>query len=492
MSSLGSITGYDDPELEDLIDKQDIVILQPKDGWIAPYPVPDEWNWNGKTLDLSRETFSSSSDILKTFDFPTATFAGCPSLEAKSSRDFTNAVKTVCKGCTKVTVVHNRDLVVTLLNTFRCVVELVLPHNLRLQNPLTETKLTSNHSLKVLKGDMCGIGSNHLLMDQATILSLINQCPQLEHLDTNLDELLELVPALFISLGNRKPFTTAQLNNCILGSFRHRVTLGNIVVNSGANFYCLNLILSCSRRRNRLEIVTGSTDVVAMIPSFENVTSLFIQFVRGRFSACPYKSCFPKALKKFRLSALELRIFIDVRLSEIAQHGSQLESLSLIDCWIVDEKLKPGTFEKLKVLGVGNEIAFNVLGRGGLSEVMFSRLIQRCSSLNELHVSGQELCCIFLKRSFKKSNLVNLKKLVLWTKQSLAGLKVGVSDLEALKTDLVSLECVITDSFDIRLFFQVYAQDVRLKWLSCTRCVAELAAVNGTDLVTNNFFADVV
>ncbi|XP_064490418.1 uncharacterized protein LOC135401771 [Ornithodoros turicata] len=488
MSSLGSITSYADPELEDLIEKQDIVILQPKDGWVAPDPIPGEWSWNGKTLGLTRETFSLSSDLLRTLEFPTVTFAGCPSLEAKSSRDFANAVKKVCKGCTKVTIVHNKDLVTTLLHTFQSVVELVLPHNMRLQSFLSEDKLASNHSVKLLKGDMCGIGGNHLLLDEPTVLGIVSKCQQLEYMDINVDELLELVPFTFIDVGERNPVLTLQLNNYILGSFRHRVTLENIAVNSHVNIHSLEMILSSNKCTSNLEIVTGDEIVVAMIPCFENVTNLFVKFING---TCSFTVCFPEALKKFELSSLELRIFTDVKLSKIAQHCRQLESLSLIDCWIDDEKLKPEAFENLRVLGVGNQIAFSLFGKGGLSTVMFARLIERCSSLNELHVSGQELCRIFLKQNFKKSNLVNLKKLVLWTKQSLADLGVLVSDLEALKTDLVSLECVVTDSFDIRLFFQVYAQDVRLKWLSCTRCVAEFAVVNGTILVSNKFFADV-
>lgn len=481
---------YDDPILGDVLYEDNTIVLLPKDSWTPSPQHPSGWTWDAKarTLRLSQQTFVSSADLLGTQNFLAVIFAGCTSFSSASSAQFRAAVQNVLSACRKVTIVHNKDLITTLLVIFPRVEELVLPHNIRLQFTVSEDieKMPCAPPLRSIRGDSCGIGVNHLFMEKPVIIYLHVKCKKLNHMDVNLDEVMDVIFSVdaVLHMGGDAP----RWKSYILGAYRQRSTLDNIVVHTDITQGMMFVALSFNNRVHRLQLVTGREEVVNMVTRFKSMKSVSITFVRG---LCPFGICFPEALKKFALHVLELRYFSDVKLSLILQSCSNLHTLSLLDCVVSKEELKSGTFHELRVLRIGRETAFSLTKFELISQELFTALVERCPNLTELQLSGVELCGMFLQLHYKKSHFAGIQKLILWTKESMKGLGLNVADLQALVKDMRSLKCVATDSYEIRLCLETYAPHVKLEWLSCTKCAAEFAATNGTEMVKNNFFADI-
>lgn len=218
-----------------------------------------------------------------------------------------------------------------------------------------------------------------------------------------------------------------------------------------------------------LQVTTSCLNSLSYIANFTDILHLSVMFASGGFAS--FASHVVHWLRKFdKLQSLDLKFFEVVKLSVIALHCKELRSLQLSRCKIADEVLPSDAFQRLETLRLDSYAPARVL----------CSLITAGDSLVCLHLDGDGACHRFLDPRVYKGHLVALERLTLRTGLSIAALGIHLDDLNPLVMALPSLRILATDSYVLRLFFEMHVPNVHLSWTTCTVCESEFPKISKT------------
>lgn len=164
---------------DDVVDAQDLVVLKLDRPWSGPHAVPAGCvlDSSSQRITTNQKSFVANKDNLTKQRFSAALFAGCSAFATYTA--LSNAAVEVLKKAETLVLVHNRDLVMDLVQRFPGLRLLVLMHDLRLQ---TEAKHRldvcgkRSSRLRQVVGTAPALGMDHLFLCPVTLISLLANC----------------------------------------------------------------------------------------------------------------------------------------------------------------------------------------------------------------------------------------------------------------------------------------------------------------------------
>ncbi|XP_075733014.1 uncharacterized protein LOC142775481 isoform X2 [Rhipicephalus microplus] len=224
---------------------------------------------------------------------------------------------------------------------------------------------------------------------------------------------------------------------------------------------------------NHLEfmVTTTHSQTIAAIGVFDQLTDLSLMFI-AQGTLCSFQGPVEDTLKNLPLKHLSLKFFKDVSLAAVAKHWPSLETLSLPECSVIEndaDDLIPGSFAGLVNLRLG----------AGIAIPTFKSLLGATRRLISLCLDADLLVTSFVSHC-SHGSLPRLERLVLRTEHTLKVLCLTVKALQFLVEALPALRYVVTDSYDLRLFFENIMPHVTLDWTQCTTCPAEFPRIDET------------
>ncbi|XP_037289552.2 uncharacterized protein LOC119183332 [Rhipicephalus microplus] len=315
------------------------------------------------------------------------------------------------------------------------------------------------------------LGSRNLFLSAATIRGLLGDCPYLCELQTSLHEILSPANSLASMLLAARPSLHTSWS-LILGADveRYDGTTGAVWDITPEHVFQTKKFFPSLRR---MEVTTTHSQTIAAIGVFDQLTDLSLMFIaQGTLHMCSFQGPVEDTLKNVPLKHLSLKFFKDVSLAAVAKHWPSLETLSMPECSVIEndaDDLIPGSFAGLVNLRLGADIAIPTLeSLLGASR----RLISLCLDADLLVTSFVNRCSHGL--------LPRLERLVLRTEHTLKVLCLTVKALQFLVEALPAFRYVVTDSYDLRVFFQNHMPYVTLNWTQCTICSAEFPRIDET------------
>ncbi|KAL3192895.1 hypothetical protein MRX96_058410 [Rhipicephalus microplus] len=397
----------------------------------------------GHLITTTADAFVKNRGFLRHHRVVAALFSGCASFD--ECRPLGASAGLVLYNVKTLVVVHNRDFVRTLIDLFRSVATLVLHHDMRLQMPGDAWRdIGGAHpQLNRLIGSTPALGSRNLFLSAATICGLLGDCPYLCELQTSLHEILSPANSLASMLLAACPSLHTSWS-LILGADveRHDGTTGAVWDITPEHVFQTKKFFPSLRR---MEVTTTHSQTIAAIGVFDQLTDLSLMFI-AQGTLCSFQGPVEDALRNLPLKHLSLKFFKDVSLAAVAKHWPSLETLSLPECSVIEndaDDLIPGSFAGLVNLRLGANIAIptfkSLLGAT-------RRLISLCLDADLLVTSFVSHC--------SHGSLPRLERLVLRTEHTLKVLDLTVKALQFLVEALPALRYVVTDSYDLRLFFE--------------------------------------
>ncbi|XP_029827689.2 uncharacterized protein LOC115312887 [Ixodes scapularis] len=452
---------------DDVVDAQDLVVLKLDRPWSGPHAVPAGCVLDScsQRITTNQKSFVANKDNLTKQRFSAALFAGCSAFATYTA--LSNAAVEVLKKAETLVLVHNRDLVMDLVQRFPGLRLLVLMHDLRLQ---TEAKHRldvcgkRSSRLRQVVGTAPALGMDHLFLCPVTLISLLANCDMLCEIQAPMEEVISLSnPLLSGHPGGLPPFKTGQ--ELILGSHAElpdgpRFAIEHVGAEHIASAQPLYVNLK------RLTVTAASRETLARIADFEHIRRLSITFSADA-PLCPFGGHVVRLLKKFDLDELSLCRVDQVQLSIVARFCKDLRSLAFSCCNVNNETFS-NAFPKLERLSVGRHISSSTL----------RSLLAACPNLTGLELTSDDTCAAFLDRRSSRPTLANVMRLVLNTAWTVEDLGTDADTMRSLLKSLPALRHVVTDSYGLRLFFENYAPHVRLSWTGCVVCTAEFPKVS--------------
>lgn len=442
---------------DDVVDATDLIVLKLDRPWSGSNPVPF-----GCTLDpmsqrvtTNQKSFVANKDNLAKQRFSAALFAGCSAFASYAA--LSNAAAKVLKATETLVIVHNTDLVLDLVATFPGLRVLVLFHDLGLQTEIAHRlNVCGERSsrLRQLLGTAPALGLDHLLLCPVTLISLLANCDMLCEIQAPMDAIVELSnPSLSGTPGGLPSFKTGE--ELILGCKTELLDREHVAVISAEH---ISSAWPLYVNLKHLQVSAASEEAVSRIALFDHIRRLNISFSTehppGSFSGQ-----IVKLLKKFDLEELSLTHVDQLQLSLVARFCKDLRYLSFSMCSVKMETFSDA-FPKVERLSVGSYLLARTFGS----------LLASCPNLLCLELLSDYACTMFLDRHTPRPTLAKLTRLVLQTKQPVGILETNPDGLLTLLKSLPSLRHLVTDSYDLRLFFESYAPHVRLSWTGCVMC----------------------
>ncbi|KAL3192899.1 hypothetical protein MRX96_058414 [Rhipicephalus microplus] len=384
----------------------------------------------GHLITTTTNAFVENRGFLSDHRVVAALFSGCASFD--ECRPLGAAAGLVLYNAKTLVVVHNRDFVRTLIDLFRSVETLVLHHDLRLQMPGAAWRDIGGTypQLKRLIGSTPALGSRNLFLCAATICGLLVDCPY---------------PIRWRACYWRHAPSLHTSWSLILGADveRYDGTTGAVWDITPEHVFETKQFFPSSRR---MEVTTTHSQTIAAIGVFDQLTDLSLMFI-AQGTLCSFQGPVEDALRNLPLKHLSLKFFKDNDADDLI----------------------PGSFAGLVNLRLGADIAIptfkSLLGAT-------RRLISLCLDANLLVTSFVSHC--------SHGSLPRLERLVLRTEHTLKVLCLTVKALQFLVEALPALRYVVTDSYDLRLFFENVMPHVTLDWTQCTTCTAEFPRIDET------------
>lgn len=448
---------FGDPD--QLVTEEDLIVLRLDTPWPASRPFPERLALDAsrQLIGANQETLISHREFLGRPYLPYALFCGCAAFD--SSPSFEKAAVAVLKNTHTLVIVHNRNMVSDLVSKFSGLSVLALPHNLKVEGERGADLDTSSDKLcqlKELLGTTPGLGIDNLFLLDDVAMQIQEMCPKLTEWQTDMNDVIGIMSNP-VKAAEELP-NAALTQELILGR-SIQAHDGKLLMYANAGSDSVETASKLFTNLTRLEVCSTFAKSLSSVADFGGIRRLSL--MASIEMAAPFRKYVVSLLRKFDLEELTLKCLGDVHLPTLVEHCQNLVSLTLILCPMFHDSALGSGFLKLRELRVG---CF-------FHEPTLPVLLLACRGLVSLHLDGKETCATFLK-CVATVGLEKLERLTLRTKQRV-DVPSGVEDLRRLVSALPSLRYVATDSYGIRLFFENYAQHVRLAWLGCTICTAE-------------------
>ncbi|KAL3218355.1 hypothetical protein MRX96_031579 [Rhipicephalus microplus] len=248
-------------------------------------------------------------------------------------------------------IIHNKDNVCKLASWFSALTDLMLPHNLNFRSICSrqdcEGHSARKSSLERIEGDAPALGSTSLELDKQLLSECLLMLPKIVSVHSALDAVLhnwDVVSSDGVVLDDMK---TAYLSKCpevVLGSWRELPGLARSHRETGV------AEIECARRFcpavGKLEVVFAEKQALSAVLDYNHLTSLSLKYA-GEGKCDAVETGLLKTIKKLvHLEQLNLQLFSNVDLREIAENCPKLVDLCLYGCTplpdhVIDEELLP-------------------------------------------------------------------------------------------------------------------------------------------------------
>ncbi|XP_029832371.2 uncharacterized protein LOC8037518 [Ixodes scapularis] len=448
MESLWTLVGLHPYEV---VYEQGVVLVRPEKVWPPGKSLPKEVTPVGPFLRVPEGALSKHQDFLKGLRPETVVFADC--LPFGSSKRFDHAVAQVFSRTPTVVLVHNTNLLSSLVKGFAGMRTLYLLHDLRVHVGARDPGMVHVGPLELrqLYGDCSALGVNHLVVDTEAACALAGVCPNLTELETNLEQMAAL-PSEILRVFDMRGSELRSWKSLVLGS-----SLSNADVPTSEE------IVSMAAQRNpvlrHLQVYGASLSAIYAIVDFDEIASLSMR-AESR-SIWNMSFCY-ELLDKFSLTSLALKGFLGIDFSAIAARSARLRRLSVTSCHTSKRLVSKSSFPELDTLELDV-----------LTDDELQSLLAACPKLVTLRLRGLAASRRFLSTFPGNLSLKRLEQLELACPESLADLGVSTARLETVFDSLPSLRYVAVESYALRLFLESRLPHVALGWLSCTVCAAK-------------------
>ncbi|CAN7937986.1 unnamed protein product, partial [Ixodes hexagonus] len=448
------IKEFGDPDK--LVSEEDLILIKLDRPCAQPLPDSLIADPTGHLISMNQKDFISCKEFLSNQHIIAALFAGCSAFD--SSTSFEEAAKVILKNVDTLAVLHNKNLIPDLYSKSDRLKSLLLFHNLRIQtedDPSWKLSEGGPYALTKLVGTTPAVGRDHLLIDYVPLSHVVRQCPKLTWIQAPMEIFLSTILAQVTG-----PVTEPRSwdrRHLILG-IRREDSNGNIYLTVDATPFMLMSARQFFPRVQHLEVTTSCPESLLRISKFDSVQRLSMT---GAFQSCRFDWYALPLLQRFDLEELALSNFENVQLSLVAGLCRALRSLSLEYCIVANEASFGDEFPMLRYLRF----------RCMMTRKRLLKFLSKCRNLVTLHLDRENIGA-FVKLA-PRLGLEKLEKLTLDTDRPLSKLGIMTGDLRRLVTSLPSLRYLVTDSYDVRWFFETHAADVTLAWVRCTICAAE-------------------
>lgn len=413
-----------------------------------------------KTLVARKEAFAN-------LGVSRALFAGCAAFS--SSKPYRRAAMSVLASARSLCIIHNRDYVCKLASWFPSVTDLALPHNLASRGVCSrkdcEGHRNRKSSLERIVGDAPALGSANLELDEPLLSDCLLVLPNIVSVHSALDPVLHIWNVLSDKVV-LDDVDYAYLRKCpevILGSWC--VLPGNTLAYRDVGVTEVTGARRLCPAVRKLEVVFERKEALTAVIDYKQLVSLSLMFA-GSDKCHAMKTDLSKIIRKFvDLERLDLQFFSNVDLRAIAEHCPKLANLSLHGSSLVSDDIDAALLPKhLTFLRMGPWI--EPIGT-------FLSLFKRNREiLDVLQLEGNDASSLFLHLC-AKVQFPSLQRLTLNTSLSISQLGIQPEDLCDVAKNLPALKCLVTDSYDLRLYFEYYVPSVLISWCTCTICIAE-------------------
>lgn len=421
---------------------------------------------DGSRLTTNHEGFAACRSFLAKHCFPTVLLAGCP--ELASTKAFLDAARDVLYGGTHtLIIVHNRDRLLDLITWFPSISVLVLYHDLKLQIEKKEhiDEMREASRLERLYGTAPALGSGELFLCPLTLTVLMANCPMLSQVQAPMHEVVQFEP-LF---PQHAPLSL--LSSCremTLGCNVRRPN-GEVIMLGDASPTLIDRVRKHCQGVEQLHVTaTAAAKALTRLKKFTRLKRLSLMHAGD--TQFPFDAHVKGVLQALSLTHLALEYIHDVSVVTIAKICTNLESLSLSNCRLLDEAIPNNAFPKLKRLCLCEQVSVEV----------FRTIFHAARGLKELRLDGMSVVAPFVSWPFRvvREPLESLERLTLGTDKSLEEMSGDPVVLRATFKQMPALKWLCTDSYDIRIFAQCYHPSVTLAWTCCTVCMAEFPRVD--------------
>lgn len=462
-------------ETWDILLAEDYIVAKFTKQWPPGLSLPDGCKLENDSLVTNQESLVAAKNALRRGPSASrALFAGCAEFE--SSMAFRDAARVLLREAEELCVVHNRNAVYTLIRMFPKIRVLSLPHDLckhalEVYEPMTAYSssplMAERSELTQLLGNVEGWGTRGLILSDETVRAVLRTCPRLRRIDA--DMVLEAL------LCNGSPAESSRSTTMDLTHF----SLCSGVFDTGRQVTPAGLADVALAARTfplveDLEVFVQSVDAVGKIAAFTHVRNLLVALG----PPVVYANAHPQLERLLRnlpcLQKLALEFWGGVRLSAIATLCPRVKSLRLAYCrWSgYDCPVAVDEFPELE----GIELAINI------GDAAFDALfVAVCGRLRTAELYDDGSCRQFLHFCARQlGHFPRLEELQLATKLSVRTLGLKPEMLHDVLRALPSLRHLVTDSYDLRLFFEncyIPHGQLTLSWAACVLC-----AVYGEDV----------
>ncbi|XP_077489037.1 uncharacterized protein LOC144099534 [Amblyomma americanum] len=460
-------------DLHTLLMAEDHIVLKLEAPWPQDSPLPEGCllgNKCGSLLVMDHRALVSARSTLRSAGISGALFAGC--VPFNSSELFESAAREVLKATEEICIVHNGNTICKLIRMFPQAKVLALPHDfvphaVEREEPLRDhlAPLVDTCQLRELLGSIEGLSNGYLLFTQETVRAVLRTCPLVRRIDSHgvLEAFLHLADTPDqTSCPKAKDIThvmlLTSLDTC-------HAKLGDAPDASD-----VAIAASTFPHVESFMVVVKSLETMAAVSAFRHLRSLSIA-LRPPISFVNVDSELLRLLRALpRLECLSLEFCGGLRLAVITKLCPQIKGLRLLSCEGPsddDIALDGNAFPDLEILEMSAKLhkrTYHGLFRATAQRLRILRLSGDGTCSEFLH-----LCCL----GGQQISFPHVEELMLGTKLTVSALKLHPEDLHTLLKALPELRLLVTDSYDLRLFFQNYCVPrgrVSLLWCECVFC----------------------
>lgn len=457
-------------DADELASAVSLVVLKLEKPLQTKKPLPRQLSLDsdGWRLTTDHEGFAACRGFLTRHAFPAVLFAGCP--ELASTRSFLIAARDVlCGGTHTLIIVHNRDRLLDLVTWFPSVSVLVLYHDLKLQIEKKELVEELKHSsrLERLYGTTPALGADKLFLCPLTLTVLMANCPLLSQVQAPLHEIVQFEP-VFPRL--TPPSLLDSCRELTLGCNVRRPDGESIMLGDAAPVLIDRVRKYCPAVEQLHVTATAAANALTRLKKFTRLRRLSLMHAGD--TRCPFNDNVKGVLQTLSLTHLALEYIHEVSVSTIAETCTNLQSLSLSNCQLLDEAVADDAFPKLKHLCLCEQVSVKV----------FRTIFHAARGLTDLRLDGANVVAPFVTWPFRavREPYKFLQRLTLGTDKSLEEMSGDPVVLRATFRLMPALQWLCTDSYDIRIFAQCYHPSLALAWTRCTTCMAEFPKVDAS------------
>ncbi|XP_037524190.1 uncharacterized protein LOC119401442 [Rhipicephalus sanguineus] len=465
-------SGFPDDELDTLISAVDTIVLCVEDRKHIRIPEGCVFNPDLRRVYTDPKTLVARKEAFANIGVSGAVFAGCAAFS--SSKPYRRAAMSVLATARYLCIVHNRDNVCKLASWFPSVTDLTLPHNLAFRSVCSRQDCDSHSgrksSLERIAGDAPALGSTNLELDEPLLSDCLLMLPKIVSVHAALDAVLHVWDVISSDDVVLDDMDSAYLRKCpevILGSWRELPGSAPSYRDTGvAEIECAGRFCPAVKK---LEVVFAKKQVLSAVADYKYLTSLSLKFA-GEGKCDVIGTNLMKIVKKLvDLERLDLQFFSNIDLREIAKNCPKLADLSLHGCTHVsvdveNEELLPKHLASLRMGLPISPVDHFVMP--------FTLLTCNRDTLIDLQIEGGVASKVFLEICCR-TQFPSLRRLTLDTDKSVRGLCIPPQNLHDVVKNLPALKFLVTDSYDLRLFFEYYVPAVSISWCVCTVCMVE-------------------